>query len=100
MSSGAGCWLQRLYGTDSKGLVTTSRGDKLPAHKLLVARRDDTPNMKTLAEVVQHVKPNVLIGLAGAGPAFEQVCAPVLLVVVSNDKHQSCGIAWAILHAQ
>lgn len=63
---------ERLYGTDSKGLVTTSRGDKLPAHKLLVARRDDTPNMKTLAEVVQHVKPNVLIGLAGAGPAFEQ----------------------------
>lgn len=29
--------------------------------------------MKTLEEIVRHVKPSVLIGLAGAGPAFEQV---------------------------
>ena len=42
----------------------------------VIARRDDTPNMKELKEIVQHVKPSVLIGLAGAGPAFEQVRVP------------------------
>ena len=64
--------------TDSKGLVTESRGDELPAHKQLVARRDDTPNMKTLDEVVKYVKPTVLVGLTGGGPAFKQVIATML----------------------
>ena len=58
---------------DSKGLITTSRGDKLPDHKKQMARSDDTPNMKDLHEIIAHVKPHALIGLSGAGPSFEQV---------------------------
>ena len=58
---------------DSKGLITTSRGDKLPEHKKQMARSDDTPNMKDLAEIIAYVKPHALIGLSGAGPSFEQV---------------------------
>ena len=57
---------------DSKGLITTSRGDKLPDHKKQMARSDDTPNMKDLRDIIEYVKPHALIGLSGAGPSFEQ----------------------------
>lgn len=57
---------------DSKGLITTSRGDKLPSHKKQMARSDDTPNMKDLREIIEYVKPHALIGLSGAGPMFKQ----------------------------
>ena len=33
----AGCLAQAIYACDSKGLVTTSRGDKLPSHKQKVS---------------------------------------------------------------
>jgi len=64
---------QAIFMVDSKGLITTSRGDKLPDHKKQMARSDDTPNMKDLHEIIAHVKPHALIGLSGAGPSFEQV---------------------------
>jgi malic enzyme len=57
---------------DSKGLITISRGDKLPDHKKSMARADDTPNMKDLRDIIAYVKPHALIGLSGAGPSFEQ----------------------------
>ena len=66
--------LQRIYMVDSKGLVTTSRGDELPEHKKLMARSDkETPNMKELSKIVAHVKPHALIGLTGGGPAWGKV---------------------------
>ena len=66
--------LQRIYMVDSKGLVTTSRGDELPEHKKLMARSDkETPNMKDLSKIVAHVKPHALIGLTGGGPAWGKV---------------------------
>ncbi|KAK9841954.1 hypothetical protein WJX81_000859 [Elliptochloris bilobata] len=61
-----------IFMVDSKGLITTSRGDKLPSHKQQMARRDDTPNMKDLREIIEYVKPHALIGLSGAGPMFKQ----------------------------
>ena len=63
---------QAIYMVDSKGLITTSRGDKLPSHKKMMARSDDTPNMKDLREIIEYVKPHALIGLSGAGPMFKQ----------------------------
>ena len=46
-----------------------------------VARTDDTPNLKDLKEIIAHVKPHVLIGLTGGGPAFDEVQpAPMALV--------------------
>ena len=66
--------LQHIYMMDSKGLITTTRGDKLPSHKQAMAHRDDVPNMKELKEVIKHVKPHALIGLTGGGPAWHKVC--------------------------
>lgn len=58
---------------DSKGLITSTRGDKLPAHKQPFARTDGTPDMKDLKEILAYVKPHALFGLSGAGPSFFQV---------------------------
>lgn len=62
---------------DSKGLITTKRGDKLPQHKKLMAHGDDVPVLKELKDVIAHVKPHALIGLTGAGPAFKKVCLEI-----------------------
>ena len=75
-------WLQHIYMMDSKGLITTKRGDKLPKHKQSMAHGDDVPVLKDLKDVIAHVKPHALIGLTGAGPAFKKVkpalpCIPV-----------------------
>ena len=56
---------------DTKGLVTTDRGDKLANHKVYFARDDNNgQQFKTLAEVVDHVKPTILMGLSTISNAF------------------------------
>jgi len=68
-----------IYMVDSKGLITATRGDKLPSHKVPFARRDGAPDMKDLKEILAYVKPHALFGLSGQGPSFfqehvEEVC--------------------------
>jgi malic enzyme len=60
---------QRIYMVDSKGLITSSRGDRdtLSSWKQQFARTDGTPDMTQLADIVQHVRPHALFGLTGAG---------------------------------
>ena len=55
---------------DSKGLVTTGRGDTLAAHKIPYAREE--AHLTTLREVVKKVKPSVLLGLSMQGGAFTE----------------------------
>ena len=71
-----------IFMVDSKGLITKTRGDALPAHKVAFARTDGTPDMKDLVEIVRHVKPHALVGLSGQGGAFTE---PVLRELA---KHQ------------
>ncbi|EPY31287.1 malate dehydrogenase (oxaloacetate-decarboxylating) [Angomonas deanei] len=65
-----------FYLVDTKGLVTTTRGDKLAAHKVPFARTDVTEEQsKTLTDllsVVKFVKPTALLGLGGVGPVFTE----------------------------
>ena len=69
---------------DSKGLVTTARGDKLQQHKIRFAR-DDAP-IPTLLETIKQVKPTMLIGLAGLpGGAFTEE--------MIRDMDESCRAA-------
>lgn len=58
---------------DSKGLVTTHRGDELPAHKKIFACGDDIPDMKDLTEIVKYIKPHAVVGLTGGGEAWDKV---------------------------
>lgn len=71
-----------IFMVDSKGLITNTRGDTLPSHKVAFARTDGTPDMKDLVEIVKHVKPHALVGLSGQGGAFTE---PVLQELA---KHQ------------
>lgn len=60
-----------FYLVDTKGLVTTDRGDKLADHKVYFARTDNNgQQLKTLEEVVDYVKPTILMGLSTLGGVF------------------------------
>jgi len=74
---------ERIFMVDSKGLITTTRGDTLPSHKVPFARRDGSPDMKDLVEIVAHVKPHALIGLSGQGGAFTE---PVLKELARHQE--------------
>lgn len=86
-----------IYMVDSKGLITTTRGDKLPEHKQRFARSDGTPDMKNLREIVAHVKPHALIGLSAAGPSWgedvvKELCSHVpspLIFPLSNPTDKA-----------
>jgi malic enzyme len=58
---------RRIYMVDSKGLITTTRGDTLNSWKTEFARTDGTPDMARLADIISHAKPHALFGLTGAG---------------------------------
>lgn len=56
---------------DTKGLVTDDRGDKLAEHKIYFSRPDNNGKQyKTLEEVVEYVKPTILMGLSTIQNAF------------------------------
>lgn len=58
---------------DTKGLVTNDRGDKLADHKIYFSRNDNAGKQyKTLAEVVDYVKPTILMGLSTMGGIFSR----------------------------
>ncbi|RNF13962.1 malic enzyme [Trypanosoma conorhini] len=92
---------EAVYLVDSKGLVTTTRGDALAPHKLLWARKDIAPelneSLSTLVGVASHVKPTALIGLAAASGAFTEeivrmmasYCARPILFPLSNPSSKA-----------
>jgi malate dehydrogenase (oxaloacetate-decarboxylating)(NADP+) len=74
-----------FYLVDSKGLVTSDRGDKLADHKIYFSRTDNNgQQFKSLAEVMEHVKPTIIMGLSTIGGAF----TPELLTKMGQwNKH-------------
>ena len=62
---------RKFWLVDSKGLVTLDRGDKLADHKVYFARDDNKgQQLKSLEEVVDYVKPTIIMGLSTIGGAF------------------------------
>ncbi|KAG1009118.1 hypothetical protein G6F27_005866 [Rhizopus arrhizus] len=57
---------------DSKGLVTKTRGDKLAEHKIYYAREDEGKEYRELIDIVDYVKPTILIGLSSTSGAFNK----------------------------
>lgn len=56
---------------DSKGLVTSDRGDKLADHKIYFSRTDNQGQQyQSLDEVLEYVKPTIIMGLSTIGGAF------------------------------
>jgi malate dehydrogenase (oxaloacetate-decarboxylating)(NADP+) len=70
---------------DSKGLVTSDRGDKLAEHKIYFSRTDNNgQQFKNLDEVCEYVKPTILMGLSTIGGAFHAQ----LLQKMGNWNHR------------
>lgn len=64
---------RRFWLVDSQGLVTLDRpGGKLAEHKIYFARDDNEGGRqyKTLEEIVEYVRPTILMGLSTIGGAF------------------------------
>lgn len=79
---------KRFWFIDSKGLVTTTRGDKLAEHKVAYARNEKF--QKTLLEVVKSVKPSVLIGVSKQTEAFNEE------IIREMKKHVDTPIIFAL----
>ena len=73
---------------DSKGLVTTGRGDKLAEHKIPYAREEG--GEVTLLDVVKQVKPTILLGMSMQGGAFTEE------VIREMHKHTAHPIIFAL----
>ena len=86
---------QRIWLIDSKGLVTTHRGDSLQAHKVPYARAED--EIDSLLDAMHTVKPTVLIGASGQSQTFtreiieamHQHCAQPIIFALSNPTIKS-----------
>ena len=88
---------QQFWLVDSKGLVTTSRGDTLAEHKVPYAREEGY--LETLLEVVKQVKPTVLLGLSMQSGAFteevvktlhSQVERPIIFALSNPTSKAEC----------
>ncbi|KAG6272801.1 hypothetical protein E4U47_002309 [Claviceps purpurea] len=63
----------KFYLVDTKGLVTHDRGDTLAEHKKYFARTDNQGRQfRTLEEVIAHVQPSALVGLAATYGIFTE----------------------------
>ncbi|KAJ1654463.1 hypothetical protein IWQ61_005614 [Dispira simplex] len=62
----------KFWLSDSKGLITLDRGDKLAQHKIFFARKDNEgQQFKNLLDTMDYVKPTVLIGLCAQSGVFD-----------------------------
>lgn len=97
-----------FYLVDTKGLVTADRGDKLADHKVYFARKDNNgQQFKTLEEVIDYVKPTMLMGLSTLGGVFtpeilkkmaEWNKQPIIFPL-SNPSHKSeCDLEAAVVN--
>ncbi|KAJ2685634.1 hypothetical protein IWW39_004153 [Coemansia spiralis] len=58
---------------DSRGMITTDRGDRLAQHKVYFAREDNASTQcTTIEEAVEYVRPTALIGLSTIYKAFSE----------------------------
>ncbi len=79
---------KRFWLVDSKGLVTTGRGDTLAEHKVPYAREEGY--LETLLDVVKQVKPTALLGLSMQSGAFTEE------VIKAMQKHVERPIIFAL----
>ena len=95
-----------FYLVDTKGLVTADRGDKLAAHKVYFARHDNNgEQFKTLDEVIDYVKPTMLMGLSTLGGVFTPTILqkmadwnehPIIFPLSNPSSNSECDFESAI----
>lgn len=93
---------------DSKGLVTSDRGDKLADHKIYFSRHDNEGKQySNLEEVIEYVKPTIIMGLSTIGGAFtpeiiRKMAAwndrPIIFPLSNPSSKSECTFEAAITH--
>ncbi|KAI9842481.1 MAG: hypothetical protein M1838_003106 [Thelocarpon superellum] len=101
---------RRFWLVDTKGLVTLDRGDRLAEHKVYFARDDNRRQQhKTLAGVIDHVKPTILMGLSTIGGIFDEKIlttmgqlnkAPIVFPLSNPSKNAECTFEEALKHTE
>ncbi|QKX59080.1 uncharacterized protein TRUGW13939_06210 [Talaromyces rugulosus] len=97
-----------FYLVDTKGLVTADRGDRLANHKIYFARKDNNgQQFKTLEDVIEHVKPTMLMGLSTMGGVFtpdilkkmaEWNEHPMIFPLSNPSSNSECDLETAVTH--
>ena len=97
-----------FYLVDSKGLVTSDRGDNLAEHKIYFSREDNKgQQFKSLEGVVDYVKPTILMGLSTIGDAFtpeilkkmaDRNKRPIIFPLSNPSSKSECTYEAAITH--
>ncbi|KAK5015033.1 hypothetical protein LTR39_002830 [Cryomyces antarcticus] len=93
---------------DSKGLVTNDRGDKLAEHKVYFSRDDNNgKQLINLLDIVNDVKPTILMGLSTIGGAFDaQILTrmaelndhPIIFPLSNPSSKSECTFEEAVKH--
>ncbi|CAL3965733.1 unnamed protein product [Diplocarpon coronariae] len=93
---------------DTKGLITNDRGDRLAAHKVYFSRDDNNgQQFKSLPEVVDYVKPTILMGLSTIRGIFDEKILktmarlnehPIIFPLSNPSSNSECTFEEAIKH--
>ncbi|KAK0099849.1 hypothetical protein ONS95_013323 [Cadophora gregata] len=93
---------------DTKGLITNDRGDRLAQHKVYFSRDDNKgQQFKTLPEVVDFVKPTILMGLSTMRGIFDESILktmaklnpnPIIFPLSNPSSNSECTFEEAIKH--
>jgi malate dehydrogenase (oxaloacetate-decarboxylating)(NADP+) len=87
--------------------VTHDRGDKLADHKVYFSRHDNDAQYKTLTEVIEYVKPTILMGLSTIGGVFDSNILtrmtefndrPIIFPLSNPSANSECTFENAITH--
>ena len=97
-----------FYLVDSKGLVTSDRGDRLADHKIYFARHDNEgQQFRYLEAVIEYVKPTIIMGLSTIGGAFtpeilQKMAAwnhrPIIFPLSNPSSKSECTFEAAVTH--
>ncbi|KAF8865954.1 NADP-dependent malic enzyme [Acephala macrosclerotiorum] len=93
---------------DTKGLITNDRGDKLAQHKVYFSRDDNSgQQFKTLEQVVDYVKPTMLLGLSTIRGVFNESILkkmaqlneqPIIFPLSNPSSNAECSFEEAVKH--
>jgi malate dehydrogenase (oxaloacetate-decarboxylating)(NADP+) len=98
---------KQFWLVDTKGLVTSNRGDKLVEYKLPFARSDVEHQLKHLPEIVDAVRPTAIIGLSGDPGAFSPAIlkrmaelnkTPIVFALSNPTSKAECTAEEAFVH--
>ncbi|KAJ1611390.1 malate dehydrogenase (oxaloacetate-decarboxylating)(NADP+) [Cryptosporidium canis] len=92
--------LEKFWLVDSKGLITNSRDiGSLDKFKVPFVRKNIDKNITDLVEIVQLVKPTILLGVSGQGGIFDEkvvstmasfVERPIIFALSNPTKKAEC----------